>query len=211
MSNSNCQVGIRSHSLRGRIPIILGFILSFFALVLPFYNVRTVGGWSGFNSASTSSSYYWSFKYSAMTYHSLGDIIREYGLDQPFYASWIKDVVEAPTYPSVYFDAYWSYFNLYMGGFSELLIALFMMQLMTLGTALSSLFIRSWTLRLATILSGVAVFGLMCYSSMSDPFRYYGSLRLGFWFAVLAEIVFVIGLVHGRAKESSLKKSLTSV
>ena len=92
-----------------------------------------------------------------------------------------------------------------------MLIALFVMQLMTLGTAVSSLFIPSWVLRLATILSAAAVFGLMYYLSMSDPFRYYGSLRLGFWFAVFAEIVLVIGLVYGRAKENSLKKSLTSV
>jgi hypothetical protein len=77
-------------------------------------------------------------------------------------------------------------------GLSELLMALFGLQLLTLGTGLSSLFIRRWVIRLATVMSGVAVIALMLYSGVNHLFQFPGSLRLGFWFAILAEIVFVI-------------------
>ena len=139
------------------------------------------------------------------TYSSLGDIIRRYGLDQPFYVSWIRDIVEASSYPSVYFDAYWFDFGPNFGGPSELLMALFAMQLSTLGTGLASPFIRGKGIRLVTVLSGAAVVGLMLFTGMSGLFRFSGSLRVGFWLAILAEIVCVFDLGLGIKRKVVLK------
>jgi hypothetical protein len=127
-----------------------------------------------------------------MTYYSLWEVIGRVGLYQPFYLSWIKDAVEASSYPSVSFVAYWFDSGLHVSGLSELLMALFGLQLLTLGTGLSSIFIRRRVVRLVTVMSGVAVVALMLCISENYLFQYTGSLRVGFWLAVLAEIVFAV-------------------
>ena len=174
-----------------KIGIFLGLTLSFLALILPFYNVESFGGFDGPVATST---YYWSFKSSAKTYFSIREIIKELGLYDSFYVSWTRDVIQAPSYPSVSFITYWFDSGLNLGGLSELLMALFGLQLLTLGTAFSSLFVRHRVVKLVTAISGAAVVALMLYSSVNPLFEYNGSLRLGFWFALLAEIVFVAEL-----------------
>lgn len=116
------------------------------------------------------------------------------GLYDPFYVSWMKDVTQASGYPSVWFFAYWFGSELNVGGLSEMLMALFGLQLLTLGTVSSSLFVRRRIVKLVTVASGGAVVALMLYLTVNPLFQYYGSLRLGFWLAVLAEIVFVAEL-----------------
>jgi hypothetical protein len=193
-------------SFLGKIGIFLGFTLSFLALILPFYNVESYGGFDG---PVATSAYYWSFKSSAKTYYSLWGIIEGFGLYQPFYVSWMRDVVQASSYPSVCFITYWFDSGLNVGGLSELLMALFGLQLLTLGTGLSSLFVRRRVVKLVTVISGVAVVALMLYSSVNPLFEYYGSLRLGFWFAILAEIVFLVELAQSTFRHASraLRKS----
>jgi hypothetical protein len=195
MEASDCAARFKRIPFHGRIRIFLGLILSFLALMFPFYNVEIYYLHSGsYMSAYGCTIYYWSFKQSVKTYSSIGDIIRRYGLDQPFYVLWIRDVVEASSYPSVYFDAYWFNLGPNFRGLSELLMMLFAMQLLTLGTGLSSLFIRGKGTKLVTVLSGATVAGLMLFANISGLFRFSGSLRLGFWLAVLAEVVCVFDL-----------------
>ena len=197
----------RRISFRGKIGIFLGFTLSLLALILPFYNVEFYGG---FDRPVAHSAYYWSFKSSSKTYHSLWDIVNGLGLYDPFYVSWMRDVTEASGYPSVCFFTYWFDSELNVGGLSELLMALFGLQLLTLGTGLSSLFVRRRVVRLVTVMSGVAVVALMLYSSKNQLFQYTGSFRLGFWFAILGEIAFVIDLARAtfRQVSSRLTQSL---
>ena len=218
MVGLSCRARFGRISFRRKIGIFLGLTLSFLALVLPLYNVEEF--YRGFDRPVAYSAYYWSFKSSAMTYHSIGKVIERFGFYEPFYVSWIRDVVEASSYPSVCFDAYWFDSRLNVGGLSELLMALFGLQLLTLGTILSSLFIRRRVVRLVTIMSGVAVVAIMLYSGVNYLFQYPGSLRLGFWFAILAEIVFVIDLtlttfrqVFSRLTESdySLKRAQSNL
>jgi hypothetical protein len=185
---------------RGKIGIFLGFTLSLLALILPFYNVEFLGG---FDRPVATSAYYWSFKSSAKTYYSIWEIIEGFGLYQPFYVSWIMDVVQASSYPSVCFIAYWFDSELSVGGLSKLVMALFGLQLLTLGTGLPSLFVRRRVVRLVTVMSGVAVVALMLYSSVNPLFEYSGSLRLGFWFAILAEIVLAIDLAWANFRQVS--------
>lgn len=192
---------LRGISFRGRVRVVVGCVLAFIALVLPFYNVEVFNrGLDGSWSASDYSAYYWSFKSSAMTYHSLQTLINRFGLDHPFYTSWKNDVTEAFSYPSVYFSDYWFDSRLNVKGLSELLIVLFAVQLLVLAVGLASLFIHGRLIKLTTTLLGAAVIVIMLqsnmlYSSMNNPFWYIHSLRLGFWFAVLAEFAFLASLV----------------
>jgi hypothetical protein len=121
-----------------------------------------------------------------------------YGLSEPFYVSFVKDVIRAFSYPRVYFDAYWFSSWLNTRGLSGLIIALFAVQLSMLAAGLTSLLVyRGRMLRSMTALLGAVIVGLMwlfCWNMNMNPYRA-GSLQVGFFLAVLAEIVFAVGLV----------------
>jgi hypothetical protein len=183
----------------------LGLMLSFSSLLLPFHNVEM---FRYDYERSGYSAYFWSFKAAGKSYYSLGEFVSRVGLDQPFYASWIRDIMEAPSYPSFYFDVYWFNFAFGTAVFSEVVMTLFTMQLLTLGTALSSLFIKGRVVRLVPVLSGLGEVVLMLYVIMGDLLKRYHSAfaraGLGFWLAVLAEIAFIVGFAF-YAKKGSMK------
>ena len=204
---SNHGKGTKNHSYHGRILILLGFVLSLSSLLLPFYSVEVFHqGYEPFGY----SAYFWSFKGAGKVYNSIGELIHRFGLDQPFYVSWTRDVLEASSYPSVYFNTYWFNFAFNTPAFSKAVMTLFFMQLLALCTALSSLFIKSRVLKLVAVLSGLGVVALMLNVMMGDVVkRYYTTIAragLGFWLAVFAEIVFVIGLAIC-TKKGSVKNS----
>lgn len=207
MVASNSRKGGKSHPFRGRILVVLGLILSFYSLVLPFYNVEMFV--YGFEP-SAFSAYFWSFKGSGKSNYPINTFFSRIGLDQPFYAGWTRDISEAPSYPSSYFDSYWFNFAFSTTIFAEAVITLFALQLLTLGFALASLFRQSTATKLAAASSGLGVIIFMLYVMMGDVVRRYPTttlfsrVGLGFWLAGLAELVFLVGVApYVRRKDNA--------
>jgi len=194
MSVSNFQVGRTSVSFPVRVLILLGFALSLGVLLLPFYSVGIIQDGYDFPGYAI---YYWSFKASISEYSSPYEFIRQFALDRPIYYYWIPDIVDAVSHSGFYFNAYWLNREFRTGGFSVLLITLFAMQLLTLGMSFLSLFKNRKVVRLATVLLGATIPIMMFVFMLNVPSKYSFPLsraELSFWLAVLAEIVFMIGL-----------------
>jgi hypothetical protein len=181
--------------------LLLGCVLSIFAIIFPFYHTETTGAdflvVDNYPAYSAYSVYFWSFKFSEKLYKGVDAVMFVYRLEGGI-LSYITDSIDAAVSPAVYFNSYWfssrapSY---RMPTPSWALIAMFVTQVSVLVASLGSIFVRRQIVKLVTVVSGAATIGLMLYSSANPYWRYGCSFQLGFWFACLAEVFFVVNLI----------------
>jgi hypothetical protein len=181
--------------------LLLGCVLSIFAIVFPFCHTETTRAdffvIDNYPAYSAYSVYFWSFKFSEKLYKGVDAVMFEYRLEGGIF-SYITDSIDAAVSPAVYFNVYWfssrapSYWTPTP---SWALIAMFVAQVSVLVAGLGSIFVRRQMVKLVTVGSGAATVGLMLYSSVNPCWQYHGSLQLGFWLACLAEVLFVVNFV----------------
>jgi hypothetical protein len=173
--------------------LLLGCVLSIFAIIFPFYHTES---YSSFEDRTGYSAYFWSFKFSEKSLSLVDLIERTYRANNIF--SYIGDSVDAATSPAVYFNSYWFSSRAlvyWMPTLSWVFIAMFVMQVSVLVAGLGSIFVRRQIVQVVTVESGAATIGLILYSSVNPSWQYGGSFQLGFWLACLAEVLFVVNLV----------------